>query len=59
MGQQAKQSVLIRQFPGLATKADSLDIPPGAAIVQQNMQSSNEGSLRSRPGVQPVIFEEE
>ncbi len=59
MGQQARQTVQIRTFPGLATGLDPLDAPPGAAVVQENVQSSNQGSLRTRPGAEPVTFEEE
>lgn len=59
MGQPARQAVEIRDFPGLATEPDALDIPPGAAIVQSNMQCVREGQLSSRPGLRPVSFEEE
>jgi hypothetical protein len=59
MGQPARQAVLIDDFPGLATKPDSLDIPPGAAVFQENMASSYQGELRSRNGLDRVAFEEE
>jgi hypothetical protein len=59
MGQPARQAVLIADFPGLATKPDSLDIPPGAAVFQDNLSSSQQGQLRSRGGLDRVAFEEE
>lgn len=59
MATPARQVVEIRDFPGLATRPDSLDTPPGAAIFQENMQSSHEGQLRSRQGLDRIIFEEE
>lgn len=55
----SRQVVEIRDFPGLATRPDSLDTPPGASIVQENIQSSYEGQLRSRQGMTLVQFEEE
>jgi hypothetical protein len=59
MGMPAKQAVEIRSFPGLATRPDSLDTPPGAAIAQENVTSNYDGQLRSRPGASKVTFEEE
>jgi len=55
----SRQVVEIRDFPGLATRPDSLDTPPGSSIIQENMQSSYEGQLRSRQGMTPIQFEEE
>lgn len=59
MPQKPKDSAEIRDFPGLATQPDSLDVPQGAAVVQTNLQSSAQGTLESRPGARPVTFEEE
>lgn len=59
MGMPSRQVVEIRQFPGLATRPDPLDTPPGAALRQDNIQSSYEGQLRSRQGMDKIIFEEE
>lgn len=54
-----RQVVEIRDFPGLATRPDSLDTPPGAAMFQENMASSHEGKLRSRQCLGTVTYEEE
>lgn len=59
MGMPARQIVEVRDFPGLASRPDSLDTVPGAAIRQENMQSSHEGKLRSRQGLDTVTFEED
>jgi hypothetical protein len=49
----------IRDFPGLFSRPDAADLPPGAASDQKNLQSAREGELRSRAGLEPVVFEEE
>lgn len=59
MGMPTRSVVEIRDFPGLATRPDSLDTPPGTAIRQENIQSSHEGKLRSRQGLDRVNFEED
>lgn len=59
MGMPTRQVVEIRDFPGIATRPDSLDTQPGAAIRQENVQSSHEGKLRSRQGLDRIRFEEE
>jgi hypothetical protein len=59
MGQPVRQAVVMADFPGLATRPDSLDIPPGASVIQENLSSAYEGQLRSRNGVDRVTFEEE
>lgn len=59
MSQKAKDGVVIRDFPGLATRPDSLDVPAGGAVFQENLQSHAEGELVTRPGVRQVTFEEE
>jgi hypothetical protein len=59
MSKPARQLVRIAEFPGLASRPDSLDTPPGSAIIQENISSSYEGQLRSRPGIKQVAFEEE
>lgn len=58
MGQEARQGVEARDFPGLMTALDPTDLPPGGAVVQENV-ISDEGGLRTRPGVSKVTFEEE
>lgn len=55
----SRQVVEIRDFPGLATRPDSLDTPPGAAMLQENVASSHEGKLRSRQGLGVVTYEED
>lgn len=55
----ARESVTITDFPGMSTRPDNLDIPPGAAVIQENMQSSYEGILRSRQGLTKITFEED
>jgi hypothetical protein len=47
----------LRAWPGLATNADPHDIPPGAAVVQENAQCISPGKLTPRKGMRPVIFE--
>lgn len=59
MSQKAKDGVVIRDFPGLATRPDSIDLPPGGAVLQENLQSHAEGELTTRPGVRQATFEEE
>lgn len=59
MAQKPKDSVVLRDFPGLASRPDALDLPPGAGVIQENLQSHREGELRSRPGAKQVTFEEE
>lgn len=49
----------ITDFPGLVTKADSRDIPPGAAQLQVNAQSERAGELRPRRGLKLVVFDAE
>lgn len=57
MAKPAKESVAIRDFPGLATKPDPDDLPPGGAVIQINCMSNRPGQLRVRPGYQPLTFE--
>lgn len=59
MSQKAKDGVIMKDFPGLATRPDSLDVPPGGAVLQENLQSHAEGELTTRAGVRQVTFEEE
>jgi hypothetical protein len=55
----AKDSAVLRDFPGLASRPDALDLPPGGAILQENLQSHAEGELSTRPGTRQITFEEE
>ena len=59
MAQPQKDTVPIRDFPGLATKPDPDDLPPGGAVIQVNIMSSRPGQLRVRPGYRPLKFEEQ
>lgn len=54
-----RQYAEIGDFPGLTTNADGPDIPPGAALEQVNMMSNRKGELTARPGLLPVLFEDE
>ena len=44
------------QWPGLITNADPHDLPPGAAVVQENFSSRVPGKLVGRKGIRPVMF---
>ena len=57
MGQKAEAQVVLKDFPGLVTKADPLDLPPGAAKDQRNAISTVPGELNVRPGVRQLQFE--
>lgn len=59
MGQLARASVEIQDFPGLVTRIDPDDVTPGGAVEQVNVSSLQTGELRSRSGYRPVTFEEE
>lgn len=59
MAQPARARVECRDFPGLATRPDASDLPPGAAVVQENLATTQEGALVTRPGCRAVTFEEE
>jgi hypothetical protein len=59
MGQESKKSVEIRDFPGLASDADPHDVAPGAAEVQVNVTGERPGTLRGRPGLKRVVFDED
>jgi len=50
-------SVVMRDFPGLSTKSDALDLTPGAARVQVNLMSTVPGELTVRQGLREVRFE--
>ncbi len=59
MGQESRKSVEIRDFPGLASDADPHDVAPGAAEEQVNVTSARQGTLRGRPGLKRVTFDED
>lgn len=59
MGVPARVKVEIRDFPGIQSREDPDDVPPGAAVEQVNAQSHHPMELRVRPGVVELSFEEE
>jgi hypothetical protein len=58
MGRPEKVKVVIRDFAGLVTNGDPLDIEPGAAQRQVNASAERPGELRPRMGYARVKFEE-
>lgn len=58
MPETPKSKVKIRDFPGLATELDSLDLAPGTAVRQTNVTSQIQGLLKVRPGMQRAEFED-
>lgn len=59
MGQEARQSVESRDFPGLVTNADPHDLVAGAGANQVNVASVVPGQLLVRLGYATVQFETE
>lgn len=59
MGQPAKASVEIDDFPGLLDSVDQRDLPPGGAEVQLNCCSVKIGELQVRLGMREVSFDTE
>jgi hypothetical protein len=57
MGQEAKQAVESRDFPGLVTNADQHDLVAGAGGNQVNISSVVPGELLVRLGYVRVQFE--
>lgn len=58
MGDLPRVRVMLTDFPGLLSKQDPDDLPPGAATVQTNLTSNTPGALRVRPGLRELIFED-
>lgn len=58
MGQPEKTKVVIRDFAGLVTNGDPLDIEVGAAKRQVNAIAERPGELRPRMGYSRVKFED-
>ena len=58
MGLPAKQTMELRDFPGLMTNVDPHDLPPGSAQVQINVVSIVAGELQVRQGIKEVQFED-
>lgn len=57
MGQPAKASTQIRDFPGWVLYADPRDFQPGTARVLTNLVCLPLGQLNQRPGLVKVTFE--
>jgi hypothetical protein len=57
VSEQARQSVEMRDFPGLDLVSDPRDVEAGAAREQTNLVCWS-GSLRVRPAPLPVSFDE-
>jgi hypothetical protein len=57
MADKPESQVILRDFGGLATKADRLDLPPGTAADQKNVMSTVPGKLDVRPGLRQVKFQ--
>jgi hypothetical protein len=48
--------IVIDKWQGLVNNASPYAIPPGAAVVQYNLQSIIPGQLTVRPGLQSLAF---
>ena len=59
MGIPAETEVKIEQFIGLATFVDPVDLPPGGAQKQINVQGLRMGMLETRRGLRPIDFDAE
>ncbi len=59
MGEPARTEVKIERFIGLATNLDPVDMPPGGAQVQVNVQGLRTGLLETRRGIRPITFDDE
>lgn len=46
-----------RDFPGLQLETDARDLPPGAAHIQTNWESSDVGNLKTTLRYLPVEFD--
>lgn len=57
MSEQARQQVVMRDFPGLDLNADPRDLEQGAAREQTNLICRTGGML-VRKGLQPVSFDQ-
>jgi hypothetical protein len=52
-----ESQVVLKDFAGLTTKADKMDLPPGTAADQLNAMSTVPGQLNVRPGLRQVKFQ--
>jgi hypothetical protein len=52
-----ESEVVLKDFGGLVTRADRLDLPPGIGADQKNVMSTVIGQLNVRPGMRQVKFQ--
>jgi hypothetical protein len=57
MAQKPEAQIVLKDFGGLATKADRMDLPPGTGADQRNAMSTVPGQLNVRPGIRQVKFQ--
>jgi hypothetical protein len=57
MSMKPEAQIVLKDFGGLATKADRMDLPPGTGADQKNVMSTVPGQLNVRPGIRQVRFE--
>lgn len=48
--------IAIEKWAGLVTNASPYALPPGAAVVQVNLQAISPGQVSVRPGLNAVTF---
>lgn len=48
-----------QDFQGFIAEIGPLALPWGAMVKQENMMNSGRGTLKSRPGLRPVTFEDD
>lgn len=58
MSQQSRQTVTMRDFPGLLSEIDPLDLSSGGARIQTNLQCAP-GSMEVRGGIKNLQFEDD
>ena len=59
MSEPATSSLTMRDFGGLVTAVDSLDLPPGTAQVLTNLNCRETGQLMVRRGLAILKFEDD
>ncbi len=59
MGERARESVVIAEFPGLVREASQFQLPPGASPVQVNATSEGIAKLDIRAGYRELDFEDD
>lgn len=59
MKQEPKARLSMRDFLGQQSNLDTLDMPPGATVLQRNVKCVRPGELRVRGGLRDVSFEQD